>query len=147
MQLVFHIYIFYTVVQIPRLLSSFFINKYTTNVTLSIIYGLENVDQQVEYSLIRTFPLFKLILLSLGRLFQRKKNSQYIELSNYFLSPVTGQVIESPLEIYFGVLVFSPTGKIMFTSLNDYFSKQKLSVFNNDCWNFHKPKQQCQLIV
>ena len=64
---------------------------------LSIIYGLENVDQQVEYSLIRTFQLFKLILLSLGRLFQRKKNSRYIELSNYFLSPVTFRVIESPL--------------------------------------------------
>ena len=32
------------------------------------------------------------------------------------------------------------------TSLIDYFSKQQLFVFNNDCWSFHKPKQQYQLI-
>ena len=38
------------------------------------------------------------------------------------------------------------TGKIMFTSLIDYFSKQTLSALNNDFWNFHRPKQQYQLI-
>ena len=29
----------------------------------------------------------------------------------------------------------------MLTSLIDYFSKQQLSVFNNDCWNFRNNKQ------
>ena len=38
------------------------------------------------------------------------------------------------------VFVFYLTCKIMLTSLIDYFWKQQLSVFNNYCWNFHKPK-------
>ena len=38
------------------------------------------------------------------------------------------------------------TGKIMFTSLIDYFSKKIFFVLNNDSWNFHRQKQQYQLI-
>ena len=34
----------------------------------------------------------------------------------------------------------------MLISLIDYFWKQKLSVFNNDCCNFQKSKQQYELI-
>ena len=79
-QLVFHIYIFYTIVQIPRSLSSSFINKNMTNELLSISCGLKSVDQQVECSLIQTFWLLKKIPQSLGCLFQ-KKNSWYLELS------------------------------------------------------------------
>ena len=39
---------------------------------LPISCGLEVVDQQVEYTLIRTFRLLKEILWSLGNLFQEK---------------------------------------------------------------------------
>ena len=35
---------------------------------------------------------------------------------------------ENPLYIYFGVLILSLTGKIILTSLIDYFSKQQLSI-------------------
>ena len=99
--------------------------------------------------LIRSFRLLKQFLRSPGHLFQDKKilgisNTQLN--SDYFLVPVNVRVINSPMWIYFGVLVLFLTGKIMFTSLIDYFSKQQLSAFNNDCWNFHKPKQQYQLI-
>ena len=38
------------------------------------------------------------------------------------------------------VFVLYLTCKIMLTSLLDCFWKQQLSVFNNYCWNFHKPK-------
>ena len=34
----------------------------------------------------------------------------------------------------------------MFTSLIDYFSKKIFFVLNNDSWNFHRRKQQYQLI-
>ena len=34
----------------------------------------------------------------------------------------------------------------MLTSLIDYFPKQHLSVFNNNYWDFHKPKKQYQQI-
>ena len=67
---------------------------------------------------------------------------------------MTIRVIESPLQIYFGILDLSLslssslflTGKIMFTSLIDYFSKKIFFVLNNDSWNFHRRKQQYQLI-
>ena len=54
-QLVFHIYIFYPVVQLPRSLSSYLSNKDITNVPLSISCSLEAVYQQVKYSLIWNF--------------------------------------------------------------------------------------------
>ena len=66
---------------------------------LSISCDLEAMDQQVEHSLIRTFPLLKEILRFLGRLFHEKtlgiSNSSHN--SNYFLCPVIVRVIESPL--------------------------------------------------
>ena len=34
----------------------------------------------------------------------------------------------------------------MLISLTDFFWKRKLSVFNNDCWNFYKSKQQYELM-
>ena len=83
-QLVFQIYIFYTVAQIPRSRCSYFINKYITNVPFSITCVLEALDQQVEYSLIQTFRLLKQILRSLGCLFQRKKT---LGISNSQLNP------------------------------------------------------------
>ena len=79
-QLVFHIYIFYRIVQILRSLSTYFINKYITNILFWISCGIDALDQQVEYSLIRTFRLLKQILPSLGCLFH-ERNSRYLELS------------------------------------------------------------------
>ena len=60
---------------------------------------------------------------------------------NYFLTTMAVRVIESPLHIHFDELVLSLTGETMLTLLIDYSSKQQVSVFNNDCWNFCKPKQ------
>ena len=79
-QLVFHIYIFYRIVQILRSLSTYFINKYITNILFWISCGLDALDQQVEYSLVRTFRWLKQILPSLGCLFH-ERNSRYLELS------------------------------------------------------------------
>ena len=50
---------------------------------LSISCDLEAMDQEVEHSLIRNFPLFKQIIWFLGRLFH-EKNSQYLELLPQF---------------------------------------------------------------
>ena len=61
-------------------LSTYFINKYITNILFWIICGLDALDQQVEYSLVRTFRLLKQILPSLGCLFH-ERNSRYLELS------------------------------------------------------------------
>ena len=57
------------------------------------------MDQQVEHSLIRTFPLLKEILWFIGRLFYEKAFgiSKSSLNSNYFLCPVIVRVIESPL--------------------------------------------------
>ena len=66
---------------------------------LSVSCGLEAKDQQVEYSLIRTFWLFKQILWPLDSLFHKKILSilnSYLNL-NYFLCLVTDRVIESPM--------------------------------------------------
>ena len=52
---------------------------------LSISCGLEVVDQQVEYTLIRTFRLLKEILWSLGNLFQ-EKNSRTLNKNPYKIS-------------------------------------------------------------
>ena len=52
---------------------------------LSISCGLEVVDQQVEYILIRTFRLLKEILWSLGHLFQ-EKNSRTLNKNPYKIS-------------------------------------------------------------
>ena len=64
--MVFHIYIFTRGANI-------------TSVMLSISWGLETVDKQVEYYLIWTFRLLRQILQSLGRLFQ-EKNSRFLKL-------------------------------------------------------------------
>ena len=77
-QLVFHIYIFYRIVQILRSLSTHFINKHINNILLCISCGLDALDKQVEYSLIRTFRLLKQI--PLGCLFH-ERNSRHLELS------------------------------------------------------------------
>ena len=67
----------------------------TTRVLLSISWGLDTVDKQVECSLIETFRMFK--LWSFGRLFLKKtlgiSNSSI--KSNYFLCTMTVRVIES----------------------------------------------------
>ena len=60
---------------------------------------------------------------------------------NYFLTTMAVRVIESPLHFHFDELVLSSTGKTMLTLLIDYSSKQQVSVYNNDCWSFYKPKQ------
>ena len=108
------------------------------------ISGLEASDTQVEYSVIQTFRFLIQILQFLGRLFPEKKTLAISTSSfkwNYFLNTMTVRVIESPLYNYFDVLVLSLTGKTMLTLLIDYSSKQQVSVYNNDCWSFYKPKQ------
>ena len=99
------------------------------------------MDQQVEYSLIRIFRLLRQILRSLG---EALGILDFRFNLNYFLGTVTVRIVESPLQIYFGELILSLTGKIMLISLIDYFTKQ-LSIFN-DCWNSNNLKQQYQLI-
>ena len=75
-----HLHFLQNCAQILRSLSTYFINKYITNILFWIICGLDALDQQVEYSLIRTFRLLKQILPSLGCLFY-ERNSRYLELS------------------------------------------------------------------
>ena len=66
---------------------------------MSISCDLEAMDQEVEHSLIRIFPLLKQILWFRGRLFH-ERNSQYLELLpqlELFSLYVIVRVIESPL--------------------------------------------------
>ena len=67
--------------QILRSLSSYFINKYITNLPFSVTCGLEAMDHQVEYSLIRIFWLIKQILWSLGVLLQEKNSHNLVPLT------------------------------------------------------------------
>ena len=59
------------------------INANGTNLLLPISRDLEAIDQELEHSLIQTFPLLKEILWFLGCLFH-EKNSRYIELLPQF---------------------------------------------------------------
>ena len=99
-----------------------------TSVLLSISWGLEcrGREQASRILPIPNFPMAQTNSLVLWSLVSGKK-SRILNLfinSKYFLYPMTVWVIESALQIYFGVLVLSLTGKIMLTSLIDYFSKQ-----------------------
>ena len=137
--MVFHIYIFYTIIR-------------TTNVLLTKLRsrGRLQASQIFLNPKFLTAPTNSSVPWSLASGKTLGFSNSTIN-SNYFLGPVTIRVIKSQdlwrvIKIYFGILILSPIGKIMVTSLIDYFSKQQLSVFNNDCWNFHKLKQQYQLI-
>ena len=105
-----------------------------TNVLLPKSCDLEAVDQQAKYSLIQTFRLLKQFCGHQVVYFKEKN----LGISNLHINL---SYREPTIDLF-----CSLTGKTMFTSLTDYFSKQQLSVFNNDCQNFHKPKQQHHLI-
>ena len=109
------------------------INANATNILVSISCDLEAMDQEVEHSLIRIFPLLKQILWFLGRLFH-ERNSQYLELLpqlELFSLYVIVRVIESPLKIYFSVFVLSWTAKTMLISLIDYL---KITALHFQYW-------------
>ena len=59
------------------------INANATKKLLSISCDLEAMDQEVEHSLIRTFPLLNQIVWFIGRLLH-EKNSRYLELLPQF---------------------------------------------------------------
>ena len=123
--MVFHIYIYCTVLPILRSLCSYFINKNITKALLSISYGLEAVGQQADYSFIQPFQLLKQFLRPQGHLFQEKE-SRYLELSTQLkLFP---QSCDSSsyrgftVELFLRIRSLSLKGRVMFTSLIDYYS-------------------------
>ena len=104
---------------------------------LSISCDLEAMDQQVEHSLIQTFLLLKQILWFLGCLFH-EKNSVFwtlplirtISSVPWFISAYASSLEQIKLCSHYWLIIW----------------KQELYIFNNDSWNFHKPKQQYKLI-
>ena len=113
---------------LPFFTLQIFCSANVTSVLLSISWGLEcrGREQACQILPIPNFPMVQTNSLVLRSLVSRKK-CRILNLfinSKYFLYPMTVWVIESALQIYFGVLVLSLTGKIMLTSLIDYFSKQ-----------------------
>ena len=113
---------------LPFFTLQIFCSANVTSVLLSISWGLEcrGREQACQILPIPNFPMVQTNSLVLRSLVSGKK-CRILNLfinSKYFLYPMTVWVIESALQIYFGVLVLSLTGKIMLTSLIDYFSKQ-----------------------
>ena len=90
------------------------------------------MDQQVEHSLIQTFLLLKQILRFLGCLFH-EKNSVFwtlpliwtISSVLWFISAYASSLEQIKLCSHYWLIIW----------------KQQFYIFNNDSWNFHKPKQ------
>ena len=87
--------------QIPRSISSYFINKNLTNALLSVSCGLEAMDQEVKYSLIWTFRnkfSCPFVVLCRKKTLEISNSQLY---SNYFFGPVT--VWESTVDLFWRI--------------------------------------------